>query len=35
MKDYRQILFGPPELDSYIADNTQANLKELEFLETQ
>ncbi len=31
MRDYRQILFGPPELDSYIADNTEANLKELEF----
>ena len=31
MREYRQILFGPPELDSYIADNTQANLKELEF----
>ena len=31
MRDYRQILFGPPELDSYIADNTKANLKELEF----
>ena len=29
MREYRQILFGPPELDSYIADNTQANLKEL------
>ena len=31
MRDYRQILFGPPELDSYLADNTKANLKEIEF----
>ena len=31
MRDYRQILFGPPELDTYLADNTQANLRELEF----
>ena len=31
MRDYRQILFGPPELDSYLSDNTKANLKEIEF----
>jgi hypothetical protein len=31
MADYRQILFGPPELESYLADNTRANLNELDF----
>ena len=31
MRDYRQILFGPPELDSYLSDNTKANLNEIEF----
>ena len=31
MADYRQILFGPPELESYLADNTKANLNELDF----
>ena len=31
MRDYRQILFGPPELDSYLAKNTKANLKEINF----
>ena len=31
MADYRQILFGPPELESYLADNTKANLNELNF----
>ena len=31
MRDYRQILFGPPELDNYLANNTKANLKEIEF----
>ena len=30
MADYRQILFGPPELESYLADNTKANLNELD-----
>ena len=31
MRDYRQILFGPPELDNYLAKNTKANLQEIEF----